>query len=276
MNKQMRTAYPAEGYRLGQLSEAANTSQPKRVEGFPIPAPEIVFPPDQRVRVENTTGYPWNTVGQLIMQFPNGETYTGTATLVDKRHILTAAHNVFGNDIGGFARNIWFIPARNGDDMPYGVVEGERIFVTEEYYTLSPADPNRTHGDVLDVTQYTEDYAIVRLKSEVHLPIMGLFAASDDELNGATARVTGYPGDKPNDFMWTAAGPISPPDDAFIFYRVDTYQGESGAGVMFNFDMPVGLTVSGVHVAGDPGLGTNFAVRLDSHKIGQIIDWMNA
>lgn len=277
MNKPFKPDYPADGHVLGQSGGARETSGVLKTAGFPGQGVEIVFPPDERTRVEGTTSYPWNTIGQLIMQFPNGEFYTGTATLVDGKHVLTAAHNVFGNDLGGFARNVWFVPARSHDDMPYGIAEAERVFITEEYYTLSPANPNQTpDGEVDDVTPYTEDYAIVRLKARLNLPIMGLYGASDTELSGASARITGYPGDKPNDYMWTAAGPISAPDEEFIFYRIDTYKGESGAGVMFDFSLPVGLAVSGVHVAGDAKLGTNFAVRLNSQRIGQILKWMNA
>ena len=125
--------------------------------------PQIVFPPDTRTEVDDTRAYPWNTIGQLVMSFPNGKTYTGTGTLVDRQHVLTAAHNVFGNDIGGFVETVYFIPARNGDEMPYGVYGASRVFITEEYYTLSPADPNATPaGDVEDYTQYSQDYAIER------------------------------------------------------------------------------------------------------------------
>jgi V8-like Glu-specific endopeptidase len=66
---------------------------------------EIAFPPDQRHRVADTTKFPWSSMGQLIMVFPNGKRYTGTATLIGGSHV-TAARDVYGRDVGGFAKNV--------------------------------------------------------------------------------------------------------------------------------------------------------------------------
>lgn len=238
-------------------------------------APTIVFPPDKRTRVTDTRIYPWSTIGELRMAFPNGKTYTGTATLIDEQHVLTAAHNVFGNDIGGWAKTVYFQPARNGDHYPYGTVGGSKVFITEDYFTLSPPDPNRnSDGTVEDYTLYTQDYAVVRLQRPLKLPFMGTYAASDTQLDDAPVRITGYPGDKTEGTMWTAAGPLAKPDEHFLFYKVDTFRGESGSGLFVDLDLPIGKSIVGVHVAGDRKLGTNFAVRLMNTEIYQIKAWM--
>jgi glutamyl endopeptidase len=249
---------------------AASTVPPKT----PL---KIVFPPDNRQRVKPTTVHPFVSMGLLVMTFPNGETYTGTATLIDKTHLLTAAHNVFGNDCGGYATHVQFYPARNGNLSPYGVVNATHLFVTEDYRSLSPPNPNRTQTGTVDtVTEYTEDYAVVRLASAVNLPILGLYAPADHEIDGANAVIAGYPGDKPVGEMWAAQGKVSAPEDEFLFYKIDTYKGESGAAVLVNFPLPVGLAIAGVHVAGDPNLNTNFAVRMRGDRIRQIQAWMNS
>ncbi|AHE51898.1 trypsin-like serine peptidase [Sphingomonas sanxanigenens] len=237
------------------------------------PLPAIVFPPDTRTRVHNTTAFPYQPQGQLIMQFPDGEEYSGTGTLIDRQHVLTAAHNVFGNDIGGWARNVWFAPARNGDVVPYGFLPASRLFITEDYYTLSPPDPNAV--PVEDYTLYTEDYAVVRLRNPIDLSIFGMYAATDRELRGEI-QITGYPGDKPEGTMWTDRKPLTGMDEHFLFYRINTYRGESGAAAVANLPLPIGYTIVGVHVAGDAGLDTNFGVRLDEAKIRTIRAWMNS
>ncbi len=244
------------------------TGLERRLRTSPV---EIVFPPDTRTRVNNTRQFPYVAQGQLIMQFPNGEEYTGTAVLIDQEHVLTAAHNVFGNDIGGFARNVWYVPARNGDEEPYGVLAAQRVFITEEYYTLSPPDPNSV--PVEDYTLYTQDFSVVRLQQAVQLPLLGIHAATDGELNG-DIQITGYPGDKPDGTMWTDSKPLTDKAEEFLFYRINTYQGESGAGLLASIPLPIGRTIVGVHVAGDAHLGTNFAVRLNPNNVALIQGWL--
>lgn len=253
-------------------------SAPGSLEPAPAGAgtPAIVFDPDTRQRVTPTTEFPWNTMGQLIMTFPNGKTYSGTGVLVDPQHVLTAAHNLFGNDIGGWAKEVWFIPARDGDDRPYGTMPAKTIFVTEEYRSLSPADPNATPtGTVEDVTKYTEDYGLVRLQAPLKLPIFGMYPASDHELQ-APARITGYPGDKPQGTMWTDEKKLTNEDEHFLFYKINTYKGQSGSAIIQDLPLPVGKTIVGVHVAGSTKLNTNFAVRLDNDKLRRIRGWMQS
>lgn len=279
MNKESLAEFNDHGHplsvpevRLGASSDGAAFARDS-LEG----APQIVFPPDKRQRVTETTEYPWITIGQLWMSFPNGESYTGTGTLIDRQHVLTAAHNVFGKDIGGWAKTVYFMPARNGDQLPYGTVPASRLFITEDYYTLSPPDPNRNaDGGVKDYTLYTQDYAVVRLKEPLDLPIMGFLAASNTQLNESKARITGYPGDKPAGTMWTEEGPLAKPDEHFLFYKINTWRGESGAGLLVDLEMPYGKSIVGVHIAGDQKLDSNFAVRLTNEEVSNIKAWMRA
>lgn len=274
MNKAVQESVRNWSDLLGEeYDEAKRSAAVARRQGDGSPLPAIVFPPDTRTRVMDTTSFPFEAQGQLIMQFPNGEEYTGTATLIDHQHVLTAAHNLFGNDIGGWARNVWFIPARNGDKKPYGTLAATKIFITEEYYTLSPPDPNSV--PVEDYTLYTQDFGVVRLRDPIKLPILGMYAARNSEIGGEI-QISGYPGDKPEGTMWTDKKPLTSTSDEFLFYRINTYRGESGASLLADISLPVGKTIVGVHVAGDERLKTNFGVRLDDAKIDIIRKWMNS
>lgn len=238
---------------------------------------KIVFPPDSRVRVTPTTAFPWNTIGQLIMKFPNGKTYGGTGTLIDEWHVLTAAHNLYGNDKGGLAVDVTFIPAFDAGTMPYGSAKAARLFVTDDYTHLSPPDPEETPVlDPNDVTQYTEDYAVIRLKTPFNLPYLTMAAPFDEDIQGTDARITGYPGDKTFGQMWTAHGPLGAPDDEFLFYKIDTFKGESGSAVTVVGEGSPYPVIWGVHVAGSAALGTNWAVRLTEDRIDQINRWRNS
>jgi len=279
MNKESLIEFNERGHTLSapEVSSGASTEGPDFTPDSHEGAPQIVFPPDTRKQITDTTQYPWTTIGQLWMVFPNGETYTGTGTLIDGQHVLTAAHNLYGKDIGGWAKTVYFIPARNGDERPYGNVAASRLFITEDYFTLSPPDPNRiADGGIEDYTLYTQDYAVVRLKEPLDLPIMGIVAASNTQLNGSNARITGYPGDRPAGTMWTDRGPLAKPDEHFLFYKINTWRGESGAGLFVDLDLPDGKSIVGVHVAGDQKLDSNFAVRLTNEEVNNIKAWMRA
>jgi len=78
--------------------------------------PENVIPPDDRVRIEDTTVYPYSSICKLIIYAPNGYVYVGTGFLVGSAdghgyHVLTAGHCVYGPDMGGWAVAIEVVPA---------------------------------------------------------------------------------------------------------------------------------------------------------------------
>lgn len=237
---------------------------------------QIVIGADTRVRVSPTTGMPYRLYGQLEMTFPNGETYTGTGTVIGGYYVLTAAHNLWGEDLGGWATSVSFFPARNATTAPYGEIAAAQWFVPEEYRTVAPPSPlNTPTGVVEDYTQYLYDFGLVRLSQPVNVGYAGMEAASNSYLSSAHVLIAGYPGDKlPEDSMWAAEGRVQPSsnDDDLIFYQIPTYQGESGAGLMVKEGND--FYVVGVHVAGDPDLNSNFAVWLNSDNIRTIRGWM--
>lgn len=245
------------------------------------PALNSVFPPDGRVRVDPTTVTPFSWVGQLAITFPDGSRGTGTGTLIDRDRVLTCGHNLYQDRRGGRASSVIFSLAQNGTDRPYPPVGFRDAHVSEEYRTLSPADPAATSGVVRDYSRYLYDFGVVSLQTGLD-PAEGafpfLYDASDETLVDRTADIAGYPGDKTAGTMWNAAGPLTPPPAAeFLWYRISTFNGQSGAAVRCTFeedeegDVP---RIVGIHVAGSSELQSNFAVRLTSDVIRTIETWL--
>src|SRR5689334_9013648 len=63
-----------------------------------------------------TKTYPYSMAGQLIFTSGNSD-YQGSATVVFKRSVLTAAHNMWDAD-NGWSTNVEFNRARNGNEIP--------------------------------------------------------------------------------------------------------------------------------------------------------------
>lgn len=259
------------------MSEASVTLNPGSDEH--LHTVRTVFPPDTRAKVDPTTVLPYLFFGQLEIQFPKGDRGFGTGVLIDRQHVLTAAHNLYQNKRGGWAQMVNFSLARNANSYPYQSVDFKRLNVPDEYKSVSPQGPD-SNGQVGDHKQYLYDYGVVTLQTALD-PADGLFLpmypADDETLNGHAASVAGYPGDKSTGTMWNDNGALMPPTDEFLFYRMSTFRGNSGSAVRVLLDKVAANHIPrivGVHVAGSKDIDANFAVRLTQDVIDRIGYWL--
>jgi glutamyl endopeptidase len=262
----------------GTISVSVDLPETDLIKGKGGPEPLIPFNPDTRAQVNDTTVYPHNSIGQVIMEFPNGKRYAGTGTLLDEYYVLTCAHNLFSYNDGGYATRVDFYPARNGDNYPYGRYSARRFFLPQEYAMLHNPDPNE-HGVVEDYTQYMFDFGLIQLSQPVgNAGYLGMYAARDEDLEALQVNITGYPGDKPRGTMWGADGIFDRGiSEEFLFYTISTYRGQSGSAVkghINGLDPNNNLRIVGVHVAGSQRLYSNFAVRLNQDVVDRINGWM--
>lgn len=112
---------------LGRGATNALPVLPGRVDtqfACPITRFETVFDTDNQ-------GFPQKTIGVLFFDDPAGNPMVCSASLVDKRVLLTAGHCV-SNGRGQWNRNFLWAPGFLDGDFPYGVGTGEYAL------TLSP------------------------------------------------------------------------------------------------------------------------------------------
>ena len=252
--------------------------EPKRPGAPPV---QIVFPGDNRQRVDPTLAQPYWWIGMFAIKFPNGDIGSGTGTLIGPRHVLTCAHNLFQNQRGGYAQAIQFFLARNGNTMPWQGVAPTKLFVNERYQKLSPPGPDQNGVLPGEITEYVEDFGLVRLAEDLN-PANGLFPAmyfaTDNELNNREWDIAGYPADKaPPYTMWNGSGKVAPDPESedFLFYEISTYGGNSGSAVRSLLPNKNSPSIVGIHVGGVEMEieATNLAVRLNPSVIKMINDW---
>lgn len=185
-----------------------------------IITPEDVIGDDDREPIHPTDVWPYRATGQLIVRFERGERCIGTGTMVGKRHVLTAAHNVYDADLGG-AIHALFVPARDGEETPYGYTQAVDIWYPPAY----------AEGDD------SADYALIFLAEDVGIRVGHYKVQPHDpgELLKQEVTIAGYPIDMPGagKNMWAARNLVAYADANFVHYIVDTGRGQSGAGVFF-------------------------------------------
>ena len=83
------------------------------------------------------------TTGLLAMEYPDGSIATGSAVVVDSPSgdlALTAAHNIYDPEHGGYARSVFFSPGHTPDSTPFGIWQAHTWEMVDGYTSFSPLD----------------------------------------------------------------------------------------------------------------------------------------
>ena len=203
-----------------------------------------VFGDDERQQITRTFERPWRAIAFLEMLDAKGEVAGGcTGSLVGPDVVLTAGHCLFrpflyGGD--GFTTGVRVVPAKNGDEEPYGSVDSDAIWVSQAYVESGGADAS-------------QDWGIIRLPEPLGFTV-GWFVIGQLRTEtlldpGARPVIVGYPADKPLGTLWAAG------EDAFarvardfLWHEIDVFKGQSGSGVFYT--KPGSLyrdTIVGIH-----------------------------
>ncbi|MCC0065990.1 MAG: serine protease [Rhodovulum sp.] len=221
---------------------------------------EVVFGNDDRVQVGNTTTYPWRTICKLEITAADGARFGCSGAMIGPRTVLTNGHCVFMHDHGGWVRNIRVIPGKNGASEPFGSA------VSTFYHSVKGWTESQSSN---------YDYAVVVLPSNAKLGNttgwMGLANLSFTSLLGLRVNNSGYPGDKPSGTQWWNANNVLAVTDRRLFYRLDTFGGQSGSPVWRFRDGQRHIVA--VHNTGGPVF--NGSVRLVKPVFDNLVGWKN-
>jgi V8-like Glu-specific endopeptidase len=219
---------------------------------------EVIIGTDDRVRVGNTSVYPWRAICGLKITAANGRRFIGTGWLIAPRTVITAGHCVFMHNEGGWARSVEVVPGLNDTARPFG---------------------SAFSGALRSVTGWTQsrnrefDYGAIILPGNARLGDrtgwLGLAVRDDAFLRAASLNLSVYPGDKGGNQQWFMAQRAKSVSGRVITYEIDTMGGQSGSPVwILQNGQRYGV---GVHTNG--ASSGNSATRINTDVFNRMMAW---
>jgi V8-like Glu-specific endopeptidase len=226
-----------------------------------LPHLEAIIGTDERVRITNTTQYPWRVTASLLITAADNSQWIGTGWFISPRTLVTAGHCVFIKHSGvtgrdGWVKKIQVIPGRNGTEVPFGGISATEFWTVQGWG---------------DKGLETYDYGAIILPSAFSQDL-GHFAFGvfeDATLLTATVNIAGYPGDKPSGTLWYDHREVGSVNTDKVFYAADTAGGQSGAcAYIFHEGQRTGVAI---HAYG--GNTANSGTRISSQVFTNLEAW---
>jgi glutamyl endopeptidase len=247
-----------------------------------IPFSAEVLGDDDRILVNDPSIYPWCCICWLT--FNNGQD-RGTGSLIGKRVVLTAGHNLHEYDKtnGDIQLNsIEVIPG--GYTQPFGSCSSNEFWI-DPRWEQSVQTIRENGGEDVEPSLHYYDYALIILPDNApfinnNLGSFGLANFNSvQEIKDYDLCLAGCPYDKsPQGSIWYDEGAkidekMTEQDQHLIYYTLDTKPGESGSPVFYK-KSPNEAIILGVHTRYD-GTNRNYGTRMTKEITDKIIEIIN-
>lgn len=218
-------------------------------------------------KVEDTTKLPYKAICHIAPKFRKGSNapvvLEGTAFFVGPRVLLTNAHNLYRDNVGGWAKEIRIAPGRNGNSEPYESQTVISTFVVAGEWIGTPTNDFDIGWIILpDSTLYDRvGYAF------------GYKTTTDTFLKGSTLNTAGYPDSSTYKYRMyydseTKDQAVSPKQ---FKHWLDTSSGSSGSPLYY-IDSKVRYVV-GVHCAHSASTNPKDRFNVGTRMTKQYYDW---
>lgn len=221
-------------------------------------------------KVSDATITPWRSICYLDLVYTNGQTARGTGWFVDETTIITAGHNLFHPSTG------WV----QGVAIRPGLNQGGTGFNETVYAVEGNVHPTWRASLENNSPSYGHDIAYMKIEEADlgrFLGYFGIRALSDQELafgnlivHSAGYPITGWPAGS----MWVDATRIGAGsfDQNFIYYRLDTHPGNSGAPIFASFADGSRYVIA-CHVHGTSDMSSNVGIRITDEIFDLLDNW---
>ena len=261
------------GFKLKKTTEAAmaeafkapNTSKLRDIGeasfGPPPPRAETVHGEDNRVKITNTSVYPWRAHASLLITAADGSGWIGTGWFIGPHTLMTAGHVVYIKNSGvpgrdGWVRSIDVMPGRNGSQLPYGKVTSKNFRTVTGW--ANNGDENFDYGAIIIPTNLGDTTGW-----------FGFGVYPDATLRDSVGNISGYPGDKPSGTQWYDAHRIASVNARKVYYDIDTFGGQSGSAVY----RIAGGGRYGIAIHAYGGATTNSGTRIVTAVFNNMVAW---
>ncbi|UVO54920.1 serine protease [Sphingomonas sp. SUN039] len=246
---------------------------------------KVLLPDDRLMQGAFEVGvYPWVRICRLEIRYadrnnkPISEPVIGTGWFAGPKTIITAGHNLY--EVGwerrdradgpamGIMADIW-IGYRQGNAL--GHVQSADFHVHDEWRSFIDTNP------VESVKRSQLDLGCIQLSGAVFdFPrYFDLNAATNAELSGQAATISGYPTDiDGGEVQHRATAQIGEVSPTFFYHGIDTGRGQSGAPVWLGGTDVAQPSIVGIHTGGDDDERHNWALRMTPGVKAKIQQWV--
>lgn len=256
--------------RAEALAPKAQVSSPSSSISSPSSsvASKLVFGGDDRIRVLDTTQFPWRTVCYVESVFPDGSVFGLSGVLAGPYTVLTSALALYQPDHGGWVESVEVVPGQTqeleGGDIyaPWGSQFG--VLVEVPLAWVEEADPASLYGAIF-----------------LEQPFAGLADTMPlvfDDQPAGQVNMAGYDqtahGEGDSYAQWTRTGSLRALDAVYFDHRMDDDAGAIGAPVWEFFQATASRRIFGVNCCILTDQSANSGIRFTSANEELITEWL--
>lgn len=217
---------------------------------------------DERVRITDTTEFPFSAIAYLELEDEFGDVIGScTGTFIGPDALLTAGHCLWDFDVDDWAEwNIRVIPGKDGDYEPFGYDYAADWWVPDAYIDTGSPD---------------WDWGVIKMPDDSLSAYAGWLTMAVADTGALEAPdfqpvIVGYPGDKPHATMWgLVRSAFLEVGDFTLYYDIDTAPGQSGSAIWSAADGPYLGRIVGIHSQGG---SVNSGSRIDQELLDDVLE----